>query len=95
LSAKEEKLHPIPHAADRLGVSPYTIHDWIKYGFIESHKLNGRRLISDSEINRLIEQSRCPAISRPRVRIRIQQTEEAQEQGQSLATTIPACASGD
>jgi excisionase family DNA binding protein len=65
--ASPERLIPIWEAADRLGVSPYTIRYWVQHGRIASHKLGepgkkaGRRLIPLSEIERLIEESRQPA----------------------------------
>jgi excisionase family DNA binding protein len=70
----EDKLYspllPLKEAADHLGVSLWTLRQWIQLGRIESHKLYGRRLISEDEICRLIDESRIPAISgtRPRVK---------------------------
>lgn len=58
---KEERLAQIPEAANRLGVSVWTLRAWIQAGTITSNKLGGRRLIPVSEIERLIEQSRVPA----------------------------------
>jgi len=60
---QEERLTPIPEAARQLGVSNWTIRKWIQLGKIESNKLGGRRLIPASEIRRLIESSRVPAIA--------------------------------
>jgi len=63
-----ERLVSIEEAAYRLGVSPWTIRDWIKYGKIESNKLGDdptscqtRRLVPNSEVERLMRESRVPA----------------------------------
>jgi len=56
-----ERLAPIPEAAHRWGVSPWTVRCWIQNGKITSHKLGGCRLVPVSEIERLIEESRVPA----------------------------------
>jgi excisionase family DNA binding protein len=58
---QDDRLHPIPAAAERLGISNWTLRWWIQRGQVASHKLFGRRLIAESEIRRLIEQSRVPA----------------------------------
>lgn len=56
-----ERLRSIPDTAERLGVSPWTVRWWIQEGKIASNKLFGRRLIAESEIQRLIAESRVPA----------------------------------
>lgn len=56
-----ERLAPIPEAANRWGVSPWTVRYWIQIGKIASHKLGSRRLVPVSEIDRLITESRVPA----------------------------------
>jgi len=58
---KEERLAPLPEAARRWGVSVWTVRSWVQRGIIASNKLNGKRLIPVSEIDRLIEESRVPA----------------------------------
>jgi excisionase family DNA binding protein len=58
---EKEKLRTIAHAADRTGLSHWTLRKWAQFGKITTHKLGGRRLIAESEIKRLIEQSRQPA----------------------------------
>ena len=58
---KANEPGPLPEGARRLGVSIWTLRDWIANGKITSHKLGGRRLIPVSEIERLIEKSRQPA----------------------------------
>ena len=60
-SEPTERLLPIPQAADRLGVSDWTIRWWIQKGKITSNKLFGRRLIPESEIQRLIKSTSVPA----------------------------------
>lgn len=59
--AEKEKLTPLPDAADRLGLSVWTLRDWIQNGKIASNKLGRRRLIPVSEIERLIKESHVPA----------------------------------
>lgn len=58
---KEERLAPLPEAARRWGVSIWTVRSWVQKGLVASNKLNGKRLIPVSEIDRLIEKSRVPA----------------------------------
>jgi excisionase family DNA binding protein len=45
-----ERLASIEEAANRWGVSPWTVRYWIHHGKIASHKLSGRRLVPVSEI---------------------------------------------
>jgi excisionase family DNA binding protein len=52
---------PVAVAAERLGVPERTLRWWVQIGQVASHRLFGRRLIAESEIARLIEQSRVPA----------------------------------
>lgn len=59
--ANPERLVSVTVAADSLGVSVHTIRWWAQRGFIGSNKLGARRLIPESEITRLIEESRKPA----------------------------------
>jgi hypothetical protein len=79
---QDDRLHPLPVTAKRLGISVWTLRYWIQCGQVESHKLFGRRLIAESEIRRLIEQSRVPA----RACLALKK-EKARESGESLATT--------
>lgn len=58
----EEKMYgrllPLKTGAEYLGVSLETLRKWVQDGKVESHKLWGRRLISEDEVIRLIELSR-------------------------------------
>ena len=51
-----DSLRSIDKAAERLDVSPYTIRAWIRQGLLASVKLGTRRLVSESEIQRVIQQ---------------------------------------
>lgn len=55
-----ESLISIDKAADILGLSPWTIRAWITQGKITSAKLGARRLIPQSELDRLISESLVP-----------------------------------
>ena len=57
----EEKLHGLEIAAARLGIALWTLRAWVQKGKVASNKLGGRRLIAESEIQRLIESSHVPA----------------------------------
>ena len=82
MTATDEKTYgpllPLKEGAQFLGVSLETLRKWAQNGDVETHKLFGRRMISEDEIIRLIEESRQP---RPRNR-------KAQLQIESLATTV-------
>jgi excisionase family DNA binding protein len=69
----DEKLYsrllPLDVGATLLGVSLNTLRAWIQMGRVESHKLFGRRLISEDEVCRLIDMSRSPARSETRPRV--------------------------
>lgn len=58
---ENERLLPLREGAERLGVSIWTIRSWVQKGRVTSHKLGGKRLITESEVARLIEESRVPA----------------------------------
>jgi len=53
----EDSLVNIKDAAEILAISPWTIRAWIAAGKISSAKLGARRLIPESEINRLLAES--------------------------------------
>ena len=55
-----DNLMPLDVAATRLGVPLWTLRWWIQRGRVESHKIEGRRLMSESEIRRLQTESRKP-----------------------------------
>jgi len=57
-------LLPLKEGAAFLGISLETLRKWAQLGYVETHKLYGRRLISEDEIIRLIEKSRQPARAR-------------------------------
>jgi excisionase family DNA binding protein len=58
-----EKLLSIEKAAEVLSVSPWTIRAWITQGKLASAKLGSRRLVPESEIQRIITQATVPALS--------------------------------
>jgi excisionase family DNA binding protein len=60
-----DKLLSIDKAAEILSVSPWTIRSWITHGKLGSAKLGSRRLVPQSELERLILKSSVPALERP------------------------------
>lgn len=64
-------LIPLKAGADHLGISVETLRKWAQEGRVETHKLFGRRLISEDEIIRLIEMSKIPARSETRPRVNL------------------------
>jgi excisionase family DNA binding protein len=55
-----EKLLSIEGAATILSVSPWTVRSWITQGKLGSAKLGSRRLVPESEVEKLIAKSRVP-----------------------------------
>jgi len=53
----EDRLVSIKEAAAILAISPWTVRAWITQGKITSAKLGARRLIPESEINRLLAEA--------------------------------------
>lgn len=53
----EDRLVSIKDAAAILAISPWTVRAWVTQGKITSAKLGTRRLIPESEINRLLAES--------------------------------------
>ena len=53
----EDRLVSIKEAAEVLAISPWTVRAWIAQGKITSAKLGARRLIPESEINRLLTET--------------------------------------
>jgi excisionase family DNA binding protein len=53
----EDRLVNIKDAAAILAISPWTVRAWITQGKISSAKLGARRLVPESEINRLLTET--------------------------------------
>jgi excisionase family DNA binding protein len=53
----EDRLVSIKDAAEILAISPWTVRAWVTQGKISSAKLGTRRLIPESEINRLLSEA--------------------------------------
>ena len=53
----EDRLVSIKDAASILAISPWTVRAWVTQGRITSAKLGARRLIPESEINRLLAEA--------------------------------------
>jgi excisionase family DNA binding protein len=53
----EDRLVSIKDAAAILAISPWTVRAWVTQGKISSAKLGARRLIPESEINRLLAEA--------------------------------------
>jgi excisionase family DNA binding protein len=53
----EDRLVSIKDAAAILAISPWTVRAWVTQGRISSAKLGARRLIPESEINRLLAEA--------------------------------------
>ena len=55
------KLLDVHAAAERLGVSPFTIRAWLRQRRLEHVKLGRRVLVPESAIRRFVEQNTIPA----------------------------------
>lgn len=54
-----EKLFSVRAAAKKLGgLSPWTVYSWLADGRLKGLKIGGRRMISESELARFIEQGK-------------------------------------
>jgi excisionase family DNA binding protein len=53
----EDRLVSIKDAAAILAISPWTVRAWITQGKITSAKLGARRLVPESEVNRLLSEA--------------------------------------
>jgi len=53
-ATRRDKLLSLEVAAERLGVSVWTIRAWARDNRINTVKLGSRRLISESEVDRLV-----------------------------------------
>jgi excisionase family DNA binding protein len=62
-----DKLISVSKAAEIMGISPWTVRAWIAQGKLGSAKLGSRRLIPESEIERLIGEARIPALLKDRL----------------------------
>ena len=58
--AEPSKLLSVNAAAERLGVSPFTIRAWIRQGRIEYVKLGRRVLLPESAIRHFVEVNTVP-----------------------------------
>lgn len=57
-----EQLLSIERTAEMLSVSPWTVRAWITQGRLGSAKLGSRRLVPQSEIEKLISDASVPAL---------------------------------
>jgi excisionase family DNA binding protein len=51
-----DSLRGVQFVAERLGVSVHTVRAWIQRGLLASVKLGTRRLVSEAEIQRVMQQ---------------------------------------
>jgi excisionase family DNA binding protein len=58
-----EQLLSVDKAAEVLSVSPWTVRAWIQQGKLGSAKLGSRRLVPQSEVEKLISGASVPAIT--------------------------------
>jgi excisionase family DNA binding protein len=66
MQTNEDKLVSLEYAAERLGLHPATLRLWAHQRKIASVKLGRRRLIPESEIDRLVETNLIPALPQAR-----------------------------
>jgi excisionase family DNA binding protein len=57
-----DRLISIDETAELLSVSPWTVRAWITQGKLGSAKLGSRRLVPQSEIERLIASASIPPL---------------------------------
>jgi excisionase family DNA binding protein len=55
---QEDRLRRLSQAADELNISSWTLRVWLKQGKAHYHKLGRLIMIPQSEINRLVRESR-------------------------------------
>jgi excisionase family DNA binding protein len=53
-------LKSVDEAAGLLGISPWTVRAWIRDGKLRPVRLGRRVLLSESELERLVEESQKP-----------------------------------
>jgi excisionase family DNA binding protein len=58
-----DKLNGLGDAAQRLGVSEFTVRRRVKEGVIRSVRLGRRLLISESEVERVIREGCAPVVA--------------------------------
>jgi len=58
-----DKLISIDRAAELLSISPWTVRAWITQGKLGSAKLGSRRLVPQSEIEKLISNASIPPLA--------------------------------
>ena len=63
------KLLTLKQAADRLGVSWWTVGRWARQRRFQTVKLGSRRLVPESELDRLIAANMCEANAAPELRM--------------------------
>lgn len=51
---EQERLHSLARVAERLDVSVWTVRKWCQEGRLASVTLGARRLVAESEIQRVI-----------------------------------------
>jgi excisionase family DNA binding protein len=49
------RFFSVAEVAQRLGVCEKTIHRWMKAGKLRSHRLGGRRLISEADLEDFLD----------------------------------------
>jgi excisionase family DNA binding protein len=59
-----EKFYTVPEAAEALRLSPWTVWQWLKTGRLRGTKVGDRRLIRESELQRLLVDDPHPATKR-------------------------------
>ena len=60
-----ERMYEVPEAAEVLKVSQWTIWSWLKSGKLHGSKVGDRRVIRESELERLIVDDPQPRKSAP------------------------------
>jgi len=58
----EKEVHTPPEVARVLGLSPATIHEWIKTGKIEGYKIGERFFVLDDELTRMKKEMTTPFV---------------------------------
>jgi excisionase family DNA binding protein len=61
---KVTKLMSVRAAAEMLNISPWTLYSWISQRKVRSYKIGGRRLMSQSDIQGIIDAGAVEALDR-------------------------------